>query len=153
MSISELICHEAIVPALSAVDRDQAIRELMTALAAAGMITTDQVEPLSQAVIEREKKGSTGFGKGVAIPHVKHETIPTAVAAIGISEAGIDFSALDRQPVHSVVLLLSPIEAEKHLAAMNVIWPNLNNDRFRKFLRQAGSRQEVVELLDEVSAA
>jgi mannitol/fructose-specific phosphotransferase system IIA component (Ntr-type) len=138
---------------LSATDRDEVIRELMTALATAGVITIDQVEPLSQAVLERENKGSTGFGKGVAIPHVKHQSIPKAVAAIGISEAGIDFSALDRQPVHSVVLLLSPIEAEKHLAAMNVIWPNLNNDRFRKFLRQSASRQEVVDLLDEVSAA
>lgn len=153
MSISELICHDAILPRLAATDRDGAVRELMAALATAGVITADEVEPLSQAVIDRERKGSTGFGKGVAIPHVKHESIPRAVAAIGISESGIDFAALDRQPVHTVVLLLSPIEAEKHLAAMNVIWPNLNNDRFRKFLRQSDSRQQVIDLLDEVSVA
>lgn len=152
MSISELICHDAIIPALSATDRDGVILELMTALANADVITTDQIASLSQGVIERERKGSTGFGKGVAIPHVKHQSIPDAVAAIGISESGIDFSSLDRQPVYSVVLLLSPIEAEKHLAAMNVIWPSLNDDRFRRFLRQARSREEIVDLLDEVSA-
>lgn len=151
MTISELICHEAILPELEATDRDGVIREMMNALAQAGVIAQEQVDPLADRVIEREEKGSTGFGKGVAIPHVKHEGIPEPVAAIGMSSSGLDFSSLDRQPVYSVVLLLSPEAAEKHLAAMNVIWPNLNNDRFRRFLRQATTRRQVIELLDEVS--
>lgn len=153
MTLSELIVHQAIVPQLSAGDRDGVIRELVAALAEAGSVERSNVEALCKATIDRERKGSTGFGKGVAIPHVKHKSVTRPVAALGISGRGVDFKSLDAQPVYSVVLLLSPDNADKHLAAMNVIWPNLNNDRFRKFLRQARNRQEVVELLDEAQGS
>jgi mannitol/fructose-specific phosphotransferase system IIA component (Ntr-type) len=149
MTLVELVQHEAVLPQLAAGDRDGAIRELIAALAQCGAVASDDGAALAKAAIDRERKGSTGFGKGVAIPHVKHKCVAKPVAALGISSAGIDFKSLDGQPVYSVILLLSPDSADQHLAAMNLIWPKLNNDRFRKFLRQARSRQEIVDLLHE----
>jgi mannitol/fructose-specific phosphotransferase system IIA component (Ntr-type) len=72
------------------------------------------------------------------------------VGTIGRSEAGIDFAALDHQPVYSIVLLLSPDnQPQQHLQAMNIIFSNLQRDMFRRFLRQSDNQQKIVELLDE----
>lgn len=152
MTLAELVQHDAVVVQLGAADRDGVIRELVAALVGAGAISADSAETIARAAIDREKKGSTGFGKGVAIPHVKHKTVKSPVAALGNSASGVDFRSLDGQPVFSVVLLLSPESADQHLAAMNVIWPKLNNDRFRRFLRQARSRQEIIDLLHEAQS-
>lgn len=149
MTLSELVQHDAVLPQLAARDRDSVIRELIGTLVQCGAIDADSAQILAKAAIDREKKGSTGFGKGVAIPHVKHKSVRKPVAAIGNSASGIDFKSLDSQPVYSVFLLLSPENADQHLAAMNIIWPKLNNDRFRKFLRQAKTRQEIIDLLAE----
>jgi PTS system nitrogen regulatory IIA component len=59
-------------------------------------------------LLDREEKGSTGFGRGVAVPHAKHEGVGKLIAAIGLSDRGVDFASLDKQPVFSVFLLLSP---------------------------------------------
>jgi PTS system fructose-specific IIA component/PTS system nitrogen regulatory IIA component len=76
------------------------------------------------------------------------------VAAIGVSARGIDFNALDTQPVYSVFLLLSPEDRpEQHLQAMEAIFKNLSKDTFRRFLRQASSAQDVWTLLEEADAA
>ena len=69
---------------------------------------------------------------------------------IGRSQAGIDFAALDHQPVYTVMLLLSPEnQPQQHLQAMNVIFNNLQKDMFRRFLRQSTTRQAIQELLEE----
>jgi mannitol/fructose-specific phosphotransferase system IIA component (Ntr-type) len=106
-----------------------------------------------KAVAKREKKGSTGFGHGVAVPHVKTVEVTRCVAAIGLHGAGIDFNALDRQPVHAVFLLLSPEEQpEAHLDAMESLFGTLSQENFRKFLKQARSVADVVTLLEEADA-
>src|SRR4051812_28139135 len=150
MKLREFIVTEAITPELSASDRDGAIRELVTALAGAGALPADSVEEVVAALIKREQNGSTGFGKGVAVPHVKHAKVNKMVGTIGRSAGGIDFAALDHQPVYSVFLLLSPDNApQQHLQAMNIVFSNLQKDMFRRFLKQAATREGIVELLDE----
>jgi len=150
MKLREFIVSDAIVPKLSATDRDAAMRELVTALASAGAIQPDGVDEIVAALIKREREGSTGFGKGVAVPHVKHAKVQKMAGTIGLSPAGIDFAALDHQPVYSIVLLLSPeSQPQQHLQAMNSIFSNLQKDMFRKFLRQSDTREAIVDLLDE----
>jgi mannitol/fructose-specific phosphotransferase system IIA component (Ntr-type) len=84
------------------------------------------------------------------VPHVKHAKVKKMAGTIGRSGSGIDFSALDHQPVYSIVLLLSPEnQPQQHLQAMNIIFSNLQKDFFRRCLRQAGTREAIVELLDE----
>jgi len=110
-------------------------------------------DDLIAKLLEREEKGSTGFGRGVAVPHVKHASVSKLAAGIGLSEKGIDFQSLDKQPVYSIFLLLSPEDTpEEHLQAMEVIFKSLGKDTFRRFLRQAESVEDVVTLLEEADA-
>src|SRR5881227_3895465 len=150
MKLREFINPDAIVANLKATDRDGAIRELVTSLAKAGAMPEASVDEVVTALIKREQNGSTGFGKGVAVPHTKHAKITKMAATVGRSQAGIDFSALDHQPVYSIVLLLSPEnQPQQHLQAMNTVFTNLQKDLFRRFLRQSATRQAIVELLEE----
>src|SRR5690349_14767834 len=150
MKLKDFIVSESIVAELKATDRDAAIRELVTSLSGAGALPADAVDEVVAALIKRETNGSTGFGKGVAVPHVKHARVSKMAGTIGRSAAGIDFAALDHQPVYSVVLLLSPEnQPQQHLQAMNIIFTNLQKDMFRRFLRQSASREAICELLEE----
>ncbi len=154
MKFREFIVREAIVPKLVARDRDGVLGELVGALVTAGAVPRSASEELLAALIKREKNGSTGFGRGVAVPHVKHAKVRKMVGTIGRSEEGIDFAALDHQPVYSVVLLLSPEnQPQQHLQAMNIVFTNLQDDTFRRFLRQSTTREAILDLLDEADQA
>jgi mannitol/fructose-specific phosphotransferase system IIA component (Ntr-type) len=161
MKLKEFIVPDAVVPELQATSRDDAIRELVTALSSAGAVDASIVDEVVAALIKREQNGTTGFGKGVAVPHVKHAKVKQMAGAVGRSAGGIDFGALDKQPVYSVFLLLSPAPADdagkaasnqRHLQAMNIIFQNLQKEMFRKFLRQSDTRQKLADLLDEADA-
>lgn len=153
MKLRDIVSEQAILPKLRATTRDEAITELMQALAAGGLIPQDHVDEYVKSVIRREKRGSTGFGRGVAVPHIKDKAIDRMIVAIGISQQGIDFNSLDRRPVHSIFLLLSPEnKPEDHLDAMEVIFTNLQQDTFRRFLQQARDVTDVLTLLDEADA-
>jgi mannitol/fructose-specific phosphotransferase system IIA component (Ntr-type) len=150
MKLKEFIVSDAIVAELKAGDRDGVLRELVTSLASAGALPRDSVDEVVSALINREQNGSTGFGKGVAVPHVKHAKVTRMAGTVGRSVNGIDFAALDHQPVYSVVLLLSPEnQPQQHLQAMNAVFNNLQKDTFRRFLRQSATREAIAELLDE----
>lgn len=150
MKLADIIVPEAVVPELSATDRNGVIRELVAALEAAGRVETGEGADVAKEVIKRENQATTGFGKGVAIPHVKHACVTNVVAALGRTPAGVDFSALDRAPVYTVILLISPTDKpDQHLQAMENIFRHLQHDNFRKFLRQASTREEILDLLRE----
>jgi mannitol/fructose-specific phosphotransferase system IIA component (Ntr-type) len=150
MKLSDFVAMDAIVPELQATDRNGAIRELVAKLVEVDGLNEADCDAVSRAVIARENQGSTGFGKGVAVPHAKHASVKRMVATVGRSSAGLDFAALDRSPVYIVVLLLSsPDEPDRHLAAMENIFRHLQRDNFRRFLRQADSANEIRELIQE----
>ena len=150
MKFSDFICFEAVVPELTAADRDGAMSELVSSLDKAGKLGKGNCKKITKAVTDREREASTGMGKGVAVPHVKHKTVKDVVATVGLSSAGIDFSALDKQPVYSVILLMSPADSpDKHLQAMEKIFQHLQNEKFRKFLRQCQTAEQVEDLLRE----
>jgi mannitol/fructose-specific phosphotransferase system IIA component (Ntr-type) len=150
MKLKEFIVTDAIIPELQSTDRDAALRELVSSLAAAGALPQTAVEEIVAALIKRERNGSTGFGKGVAVPHAKHPLVKQMAATVGRTAAGIDFAALDHQPVYTVFLLLSPEnQPQQHLQAMNIVFSNLQKDMFRKFLRQSSTREAIIDLLEE----
>jgi nitrogen PTS system EIIA component len=150
MKFTEFVCFEAILPELEAKDRDGAISELVAALDKAGRLGKGNCEKVTRAVIKRENEASTGMGKGIAVPHVKHKAVKDVLAAIGQSSKGVDFAALDKQPVYSVILLLSPAEdPDKHLQAMEKIFRHLQQEKFRKFLRQSQTAAQIEDLLKE----
>ena len=146
----DFVCLEATIIELKATDRDGVIEELVMSLDKAGKLGKGKSRDIIREVIKRENEASTGLGKGVAVPHVKHKAVKKVVAAIGQSSAGIDFFALDKQPVYSVILLISPSEdPDKHLQAMESVFKHLQKERFRKFLRQCRSVEQIEDLLIE----
>jgi mannitol/fructose-specific phosphotransferase system IIA component (Ntr-type) len=150
MKFADFVCFKAVIPGLRAGDRDGVIAELVSALDKAGKLGKGNREDIIKAVIRREKEASTGLGRGVAIPHVKHPAVKDVVAAIGQSSAGIDFSALDKQPVYTVILLISPVDnPDKHLQAMENVFRHLQQEKFRKFLRQCQRAEQIEDLLRE----
>ena len=154
MKLMDIIVESAIIPDLKSTSRDGVITELVEALIASGCISKKQQDDFTKAIIRRENKGSTGFGHGVAVPHVKHADIDSMHIAIGNSPEGIDFKALDSEPVYSIVLLLSPEDQpENHLDAMEAIFSSLSQDTFRRFLRQATTVEDVITLLGETDNA
>ncbi len=150
MKLTEIIQPDSIIIPLKSNERDDAIRELIDTLTESGVAPSEIRDDLLAKVLERERKHSTGFGRGVAVPHVKHPQIDKMTAAIGISAGGIDFNSLDKQPVYTIFLLLSPqSRPEEHLQAMEIIFKNLSKDTFRRELRQADNAQVVHTLLDD----
>lgn len=153
MKLLEIVVKKGILPSLTAIERNKAIDEIMDALVEAGAVKADLRDEFVKSIIKREKRGSTGFGHGVAVPHVKHPSIEKMSVAIGISQQGVEFNSLDQQPVYSIFLLLSPEDnPEDHLDAMEVIFGNLSQETFRRFLRQATTVEEVLTLLEEADA-
>ena len=150
MKFADFVCFEAIVSELEAKDRDGSIAELVRALDKAGRLGKGNCEKIIKAVIKREKEASTGMGKGVAVPHVKHPCVEDVVAAVGQNSGGIDFSSLDKQPVYSVILLISPVDnPDKHLQVMEKVFEHLQREKFRKFLRQSRNAEQIEDLLRE----
>jgi len=153
MKLSDFVVNDAIVPVLQAQGRDDAVAEMVDALIGAGAVPEDLREELIKLVLDREKHGSTGFGKGVAVPHVKHDKIEKVTAAVAVSPNGVDFNALDREPVFCLFLLASPKDKpDEHLQAMENLFNNLQNEMFRKFLRQADTKEAVADVLAEADA-
>jgi len=150
MKFRDFVCFEATITELQASDRDGVIVELVSSLDKTGRLGKGKCEEIIREVIKREKEASTGLGRGVAVPHVKHKAVKDVIAAIGLSSAGINFFALDKQPVFSVILLISPAdEPDKHLQAMESVFKHLQQERFRKFLRQCRTTKHVEDLLIE----
>jgi mannitol/fructose-specific phosphotransferase system IIA component (Ntr-type) len=150
MKLTDFVCFEAIVSELKAETRDGVIAELVSAHDKAGKLGKAKCEEIIKAVIKREREASTGVGKGVAVPHVKHPKVENVAAAVGQSSTGIDFSSLDKQPVYSVILLISPEDnPDRHLQAMENVFRHLQQEKFRRFLRQSQTAEQIEELIRE----
>ena len=148
MKFFDFVCLDATLTELNGKNRDEVIEELVLAIDKTGNLEENSAKKIVNAVIKRENEASTGLGKGVAIPHVKHHAVKKTIAAVGKSSRGVDFASLDKLPVYSVVLLLSPSDdPDKHLLAMEAVFKNLQNDKFRSFLKQAQSTKAIEELL------
>ncbi|MER3415172.1 MAG: PTS fructose transporter subunit IIA [Gemmataceae bacterium] len=151
MRMSEFVVRDAILPGLSATTKESAIREMVDSLRASGHIKPEQAENIVRAILKREQLGSTGIGRGVAIPHTKHEGVDRLIGTVAVSREGVPFDSLDGEPVHVLVLLISPNDRPgEHLRALENITRSLRDDTFCKFLRQATTREEIWELLQEM---
>ena len=110
----------------------------------------DQFESIVKAILKREELGSTGIGRGVAVPHTKHPSVDRLVGTVAVSSTGVDFTSLDGETVHLFFLLISPPDRPgDHLRALENISRQLRDDTFCRFLKQAKTTEEIQQLLDE----
>ena len=143
--------NEAIITELKATEKEAVVREMMYSLKDMQKISNKDVEGVIKSLMKREELGSTGIGKGVAVPHTKHDCIKKIVGTIARSTNGVDFNALDGEPVHLFFLLLSPNDsAGAHLAALERISTVIRDNDFRRFMRQAEGKEGMIEILKEV---
>ena len=151
MKFSDFVCNEAINTDLASEDKQSVIRELVDSLVTAKEISAEDRDDIIQAIIEREELGSTGIGRGVAVPHTKHPNVTgKLVGTIGISANGVDFDSLDGEKVNLLFLLIShPDRSADHLRALQHISSQLREDMFCKFLKQSKTKEEVFQLLEE----
>ena len=149
MRMSDFVVREAIVPELPATNKEGVIRAMVESLRAAGQFRGADLEDIIRAILKREFLGSTGIGRGVAIPHTKHNSVERLVGTVAISHKGIAFDSLDGEPVHVFVLLISPQERPgDHLRALENVSRSLRDDNFVRALRGATTREETIALLD-----
>jgi mannitol/fructose-specific phosphotransferase system IIA component (Ntr-type) len=138
MTLADILNREQIVPEMNSTDRWQAIDELIDNLVATGKIKPEHRESIAAVVKKRETSMSTGIGFGIGIPHASTDLIHDVVGAFGRSKAGVNFDALDNQPVHLVMLFLVPQgQFQKHLHTLAGIAKLLHNKEFRQSLEQA----------------
>ncbi len=135
MALSELLSSKAVVFNLHARCKREAIAALAERAAA---LTGTDAETIRDALMERERLGSTGVGRGVAIPHGKIAGLPTMTGLLAKLDAAIDFEAVDDQPVDLIFVLLAPADASAaHLKALAKVSRLLRDDRVREALRGA----------------
>jgi PTS system fructose-specific IIA component/PTS system nitrogen regulatory IIA component len=150
VKFSDFICKEAIRASLGAQDKEGVITELVGALIQAGQIQEAEKESIVRAIMKREELGSTGIGRGVAVPHTKHPSVDRLIGTVGVSQEGLDFQSLDGEKVHLFFLLVSPPDRPgDHLRALENISRQLRDDTFCRFLKQAKSADDIRQLLDE----
>src|SRR5437879_4427447 len=151
MRMSDFVVREAIVPELAATTKEGVIREMVESLRGVGYFKGTDPEDIVKAILKRELLGSTGIGRGVAIPHTKHNSVDRLIGTVAISRPGVAFDSLDGEPVYVFVLLISPQDRPgDHLRALENVSRSLRDDGFVRSIRQATTRESIWGLLDEV---
>ena len=113
-------------------------------------VSAAEFESIVKAILKREELGSTGIGRGVAVPHTKHPSVDRLIGTVAVSPTGVDFVSLDGETVHLFFLLISPPDRPgDHLRALENISRQLRDDTFCRFLKQAKTPEEIGQLLDE----
>jgi mannitol/fructose-specific phosphotransferase system IIA component (Ntr-type) len=150
MKFGDFVSSDSIRAKLNADDKDGVIREMTQTLLDAGKIPSGELDSIVRAIMKREELGSTGIGRGVAVPHTKHPSVNRLVGTVAVSPEGVDFDSLDGEKVQLFFLLISPPDRPgDHLRALENISRQLRNDTYCRFLKQAKSAEEIKQLLDE----
>jgi len=150
MKLSDFVVRDSIIVELQSTTKVEAIREMVLSLQQAGQLPDEDVESVIRAILGREELGSTGIGMGVAVPHTRHAPLSRLIGTVALSKKGVDFAALDGEPVNIFFLLVSPQnQPGDHLRALENISRHLKDERFVRFLRQSRTQRDVIDVLEE----
>ncbi len=153
MKFADFVCVNAIKAELVSDDKPGAIAELVESLVQAGVIAADERDGIVRAIMKREELGSTGIGRGVAVPHTKHPSVDRLIGTVGVCGDGIDFNSLDGEKVQLFFLLISPPDRPgDHLRALENISRQLRDDTFCRFLKRAKTAVDIQHLLEEADS-
>ena len=148
MNLGDILSPSQIVPDLQAADRWLAIEELIDNLVSTGKIKPEHRDGVSAVVKKRETSMSTGIGFGIGIPHASTDLIYDVIGALGRSKKGVNFDALDNQPVNLVVLFLVPQgQFQKHLHTLAEIAKLLHRKELRKALEDAPDAATMFKII------
>lgn len=144
--LSDLIAPELVLTGVAAANKRALLQQVAAAAAATLGVNALQ---LGDALIAREKLGSTGFGAGVAIPHARVAGLDRITGVVARTAKPIDYDAVDGAPVDIVFALFSPPDAgAEHLKALSRVSHTLRDQGLLAKLRGAGSRDAIWALLN-----
>jgi PTS system nitrogen regulatory IIA component len=149
IQLSEFFEEDLFIPEIAAADKKGALEELVGTLVRSHRIKEGEI--LLQMLEQREHLGSTGIGRGVAVPHGRTLAISRLAVVFGRSEKGIEFDAMDGKPVHLVFLTVAPPQERSnlYLPVLGKIVETVKSARNRRRLLGAASFDEVAEVLEE----
>lgn len=148
MKVSEILSKEFIIAELNSIDKESAINELIDLFKNDSRV--DDIEKVRQAVLDREKIMSTGVGKGFAIPHGKTDSVKEIIAAFGRKKDGIEYDALDGNPVNLIFLLVGrDTMISAHIKLLSRVSRMMNKDDFRLRLLNAETSEEIMNVFLE----
>ncbi len=148
MDLGDILSPDVIRAELNATNRWEAIDELINNLVEAGKIKPEHREAIVAVVKKRESSMSTGIGFGIGLPHASTDLIYEVVGAFGRSRKGINFDALDNQPVNLVMLFLVPQgQFQKHLHTLTKIAKLLHKKEFRQSLEAAPDAKAMYDII------
>ena len=153
MNLGDILTPAQVIPELAASDRWQAIEEMVGLLIDSGKLRAEDREAVTTAVKKREASMSTGIGFGIGIPHASTELVTELTVAFARSRKGVQFEALDSQPVHLVTLLLVPQgQFQKHLHTLAGIAKVQRKEDFLRALDAAPDAEAILKVIREHSA-
>lgn len=149
INLSSLLKENLIELELKGTDKIEIIDELVDIISRSGKIRNRKT--LADGIAEREKLGSTAIGNGVAVPHAKIDGMKQTILALGRSQDGVNFNALDGEKTHLFFMLISPKEdIGAHLKILAKI-SHLIKDRFMVGLfRKAKTKKEVLSIISNL---
>jgi len=147
----EFLLEDYIKPSLKAQTKDEAIREVIDFFIKSHGGNRELEKTILKSVLEREKEGSTGIGHGVAIPHGVVEEGPVIMGVLGLSKEGIDFNSIDGEPVHLIILIITPAhhKADMHLSVLSEISKILSDNSTLKRVFASDTAAEICEIISE----
>lgn len=155
MKVFDFLIKKATIVDIKSIDKESAIKELLQAMVKARAIKKENYNKVLKQILDREKQGSTGIGKGLAVPHVKQtKFVKKMVGVFGRSRKGIEYGAIDGTPCKLFFLILTPEKSDaKHMEALKQVAQLARNPDFVRFMGEAKDLKEIMELLQEVSGA
>lgn len=132
---------------LDSKDKNQLLKDLYESFSNAPEITDKK--KCFEDILEREKLGSTGIGKGVAIPHAKTQGVKDIIMTVGVCKNEISYDSIDASPVNIVFMFLSPVEmSQEYLIMLARISRLIKEDSFRIQVLNAKTNEEIFDILD-----
>ncbi len=147
---SSYLDRRAVIVGIPPADRDEVLRQFVDRLVAAGVVAEAAATTVLRAVLKRERVGSTGVGRGIAIPHAKTSAVEETIVAFGRVAEAIPYGATDGADVHSLFLVVSPAEAhERHVAILKWIASIARSDYYSKVLKNTAEPDSLHSLFLE----
>ena len=151
MKITDLLSEKTISTTVVAASKEDVIKQAVALISNSGAIK--DVAVYEKGVFKREEESTTGIGEGIAIPHCKSDVVAKPALAAMVIPEGVDYAALDGEPVHLLFLIAAPnSEDNVHLDVLARLSEMLMNDEFKNKLLAAKSKKEFLKIIDEAES-
>lgn len=148
MSLADILHHERVIISIEGKTKSEILQSMIAVLDKEGVI--NDPEKLLKDFLERESKGSTGIGNGIAIPHVRSDQVQQLEYVFANSVDGVDFESLDGEPAHILIMMVAPSGSHGiHIKALARISRILSDEGTRIRLRKAATPDEIIQLINE----